>query len=199
MSDDFQITVVIPTHKARMDNMMTLRAMRSVQTQQYSPYTITIPVDVYGRGGRDTRIRGIMQVRTEWTALIDSDDTMNPDHLLLLSNHLRETGADYVYPWYTVVGGEDPRPHLFAQPFDPAAPAHHPSTILARTSLLREAARDMKTKEASTGDYVSDDYSLMRACMRLNGRITHLPERTWLWYHHGGNTSSWPHKGDASR
>lgn len=191
------IGVVIPAHPARIANGMLDRALHSVHAQTLPAAEIHIAIDRGGEGGRATRTRGVRSCTAEWTALLDSDDEMHARHLEKLIKHATRTGADYVYPWYTVVGGRDPRPLAFGVPFDPRAPQHHPSSVLVRTELAQHVMSALPPKHTQRPPLWSDDYAFLIGCLRTGARIVHLPERTWYWHHHGENSSSVPGRGDA--
>lgn len=191
------IGVVIPVHPPRDTNGMLDRALKSVHRQTLRPAEVHVVTDTTRAGGRATRNRGIFMVKSEWTALIDSDDEWNRDHLRKCYDFAVKHDADFVYPWYTVVGGKDPRPATFGKPFDPAHPFYTTITVLVRTEIAREAARRLPRKEDDPPPRRSDDYAFMLECRDLGAKIVHLPEKTWKWYHHGKNTSSRTDRGDA--
>src|SRR3546814_1913273 len=83
------------------------------------------------------RHHGLAMVDTEWTAFLDSDDEMDPDHIEHLLACAEDTGADYVYPWFRVQGGSDPFPMFYGRPWDDDAPHQTTITILVRTGLAQ--------------------------------------------------------------
>jgi len=109
------VTVVIPYHTAREHNGMLARAVRSVEAQTYR-CEIVQAKDVHGVGAAITRNHGLALVQTEWTAFLDSDDELDPHHIEKLRQCADKTEADYVYPWFRVVGGSDPFPMFFGKP-----------------------------------------------------------------------------------
>lgn len=184
MSD---VTVLIPFHEARKRNGMLARAEQSARAQSY-PCDVVLAEDVHGMGAAVTRNHGLMLVNTEWTAFLDSDDEMDPGHVEKLIGCARETGADYVYPWFRVVGGLDPFPMFFGKPWDNTAPHSTTITILVRTELARRVGfRDIPW----------EDWDFTLRCIDAGAKIVHHPERTWTWHHHGRNSSGTPGRGDA--
>lgn len=187
MSDP-QVTVVTPFHAARVANGMLERAAASVRAQ-------TVPVhhlmeeDATRSGASATRQRGLERVATPWTAFLDSDDEMDPDHIEELLKCAEETGADYVYPWFRVVGGTDPFPMFFGKPWDDAAPHSTTVTILVKTDVAQRIGFRSPQWE---------DWDFTLRCVASGVRIVHLPRRSWTWYHHGKNSQGTPGRGDAS-
>jgi glycosyltransferase involved in cell wall biosynthesis len=181
------VSVVIPFHAARERNGMLERASASVRAQAV-PVKLIQARDVYSMGAAITRNHGLMEVDTPWVAFLDSDDTMDPDHVEKILRCAEETGADYVYPWFRMVGGSDPFPMFFGRPWDNDAPHSTTITILVRT----EIAKQLGFKNVAWEDW---DFTLR--CVAGGFKIVHLPERTWTWYHHGANTSGTPGRGDA--
>ena len=192
------ITVIIPTHEARVRNGMTKRAVGSVLAQTLPAASIVIEQDLAGRGAPRTRHEGLMKASTEWVAFLDSDDQMKPVHLGRLMACAQATGADYVYAWYEAVGfGSDPLPH-FGKTFDPDNPTQTTITTLVRTELAQQIGF-WKPPEGATigGERYGEDFQFTVECVKAGAKIVHLPERTWLWNFHGGNTSGLPGRGDA--
>lgn len=187
MSDP-DVTIVIPYHRARAENGMLSRAVRSAQAQTV-PCRIIEVEDTDRQGAALTRERGLQEVVTEWAAFLDSDDELDPDHVEGLLAHAKETGADYVYPWFRVVGGTDPFPMFFGRPWDDDAPHSTTITILIRTGL----AQRVGFRNVSWEDW---DFTLR--CIEAGAIISHLPKRSWNWFHHGANSMGTPGRGDAA-
>jgi len=186
------VSVVVPFHPARERNGMLKRAVDSVQKQTVPRLLITVK-DTAGEGAAATRQRGLDQVTTPWTAFLDSDDTMDPTHLEQLLACARETGADYVYPWFRVKGGVDPFPMFFGKPWDDAHPHNTTITILVRTELAQRIGFTM----SPGGVWGGEDFRFTKACIREGAKIVHLPVRSWTWVHGPQNTSGRPNRGDA--
>lgn len=170
---------------------MLERAAASVRAQTY-PVDLVLARDVHGMGAAMTRQYGLMEVTTEWTAFLDSDDTMDPDHIEHLVACAAGTGADYVYPWFRVAGGSDPFPMFFGRPWDDAAPHSTTITILVRTGLALQVGF-----LATPLDRGGEDYTFTLGCVAAGAQIVHLPRRSWEWNHHGANSSGTPGVGDA--
>jgi len=71
--------------------------------------------------------------------MLDDDDIWYTHHLATLVRHQQETGADLVYPWFEVEGGEDPL-KMMGKPFDPDELRRRnyiPIPYLVRTGLAQ--------------------------------------------------------------
>ena len=182
-------------------------ACLSVRCQTREPLDVVVEQDNHGEGPAVLRQRAVEQALTEWVAFLDDDDWMGPDHLSALWQAQRETGADYLYPWYTVHGGEDPMPQHFGRPWDPAHPHLTTITTLVRRSLVLDTGGFLGTLDggptaapdplATHGD---EDWLFTQRANAVGAHIHHLPERTWHWRHWAhpdgtvGNTSGLPHR-----
>jgi hypothetical protein len=192
------VTVVIPTHPARVRNGMTKRAVGSVLGQTLPAAAVVVEQDLERAGAAVTRDRGLRKVTTEWVAFLDSDDQLKPSHLAELMRCAADTGADYVYSWYEPVGfGADPLPH-FGKVFDPERPTQTTITVLVRTELAQAVGfREPPPGALIGGERYGEDFQFTVECLGLGARIVHLPKRTWIWNCHGLNTSGQPGRGDA--
>ena len=208
------ITIVTAAHPARLRNGMLEQAMHSVYKQTMPPSAISIAIDWDGDGAAATRHRALLAARTEWVAILDSDDLFLPKHLEWLSNHQLETGADFCYSWFKVMQQfpdgrtnileEDPIFPVthYLNPFDPANPIETTSTILVRTDLAQEigyAALD-RGHDINSGE----DRRFTLLAIEKGAHISHLVRKSWLYRHHQllngkpGNSSGLPIKGDAA-
>lgn len=181
------VTAVIPSIPPRI--YLLHRALTSVLEQTWPVDAISVSVDLHRLGSSANRNRALAGVQTEWTALLDDDDEWGVHHIELLMNHARETGADLVYPWFTVPGGFDPWPHREGQPFDREAlrsENYIPITVLVRTELLR-AVGGFTPK--GPPDNPCDDWGTWDALLDAGAKFEHLNRRTWVWHWHAGNTS----------
>lgn len=189
------ITVVIPTIPVR--KQMLMRAVASVVGQTYKrPPTIIIEQDKDRLGAAYTRQRALDQVQTPWVAFLDDDDEFLPWHLEKLMAHAQETGADYAYSWFTVIGGLDPFPSThFTLPWDNANPRQTTVTTLVRTGLAQEVGFLPPVLGERVGDQVAgEDWNFTLGIMNAGGLISHLVEKTWLWHHDSQNTSGLPNR-----
>src|ERR671922_2284910 len=85
ISVDRGVTVVIPSIPPRVD--LRNRALASVAAQTRPAHAVALTVDIDRDGAGPTRTRGLMMVRTEWTAFLDDDDELKPHHLEVLLGH----------------------------------------------------------------------------------------------------------------
>lgn len=187
------VTVVIPTLPARRKTHLT-RALASVEAQTHLATAVIVERDNDRTGAAATRNRAIEQVETEWTAFLDDDDYLLPDHLAVLCDTAREHDADVVWPWFRVEGGTDPFPMHRGRQWNPQDPHIFPITTLVRTSLLREVGGfSTGTRTAPDGRVVAgEDWRLWNALSAAGARFRHVDKVTWVWVHWGGNQSGMP-------
>lgn len=186
------VTVVIPTIPPRA--RMLSRAIASVSKQEHPAAGIIVAQDLDGDGAWTTRNRGALGVRTTWTAFLDDDDELLPHHLRRLLELADEHDAGVAWGWFEVIGGRDPFPMHRGREFDIAAPHIVPITYLVRTEVLLAAIDEtggFRADEAGAWD--NQDAPLFVAMARLGGTAC-TPEVTWLWNHHGANTSGLPER-----
>jgi hypothetical protein len=203
MSDRETIAAIIPAHPNRLRNGMYDRALRSVCMQTLPPDMIHTVVDLEGQGAPATRDRALRAATTDWVAFLDSDDMWYQQHLEHLYRHAKETKADYVYSWFELLGPGDQLygdhdpifpPTHFSEPFDPENPIETTITILVRNDLAQEIGfQALARGEVNTGE----DRRFTLEAIKLGANIQHLVERTWIWHHHGGNSSGIHGKGDT--
>lgn len=199
-----EIGVVMPTHPRRTESGYTQRAIVSaLQHQTLKPTALCVYNDIGKRGAPFARQAALEMNVCEWTAFLDSDDYFLPEHLEVLARAQRETGADYVYSWYflnspgNVVDPVFPPTH-FTEPWNRDVPRQTTITVLVRTELAKMVGfwEPADNETFPDGHRVGEDYHFTLECNRL-GTIFHVPERTWVWCHHGQNTSGRPDRGDA--
>jgi hypothetical protein len=186
------VTVVIPTIPPRA--RLLARALGSVSKQEHPADAVVIAQDVDGRGAWDTRNRGVLHVRTTWTAFLDDDDELLPHHLRRLLELAEESSAGLVWGWFEVIGGRDPFPQHRGRTYNPAAPHIVPITYLVRTELLLAAMLEVGGfRPDHAGAWDEQDEPIFSAMARLGG-TANTSEVTWLWSHHGANTSGLPER-----
>lgn len=181
------VTATIPPRFALLDE-----ARESVDAQTLRPTTHLISVDYKGQGSAVTRNQALKGAETEWVAFLDDDDLLKPQHLERLLAAAAEKGADLVYPWFTCDGTEQ----LFAEgkPFDPEDIRRRnyiPVTVLVRTSLVQKVGGFPTPEDKDwIGNPVSacDEHGLWLRLLNAGAYFYHLPERTWHYRIHGGNT-----------
>lgn len=192
------ITVVIPTHPARMRNGMLERALRSVYGQELQPDAISIAVDSEGDGAARTRERALAAASTKYIAFLDSDDVWKRQHLKVLASAAEAFNAAFVFSWFEPIGMTDPLGH-FGKSFDPSNPHHTTMTVLCRTDVAQEVGFTPQDDPQSViGD---EDWGFISGFSKLaverGLRMMHVPEVTWEYHYHGRNTSGLPQKGDG--
>jgi hypothetical protein len=131
-------------------------------------------------------------ITTEWVAFLDDDDEFLPFHVKHLVRFAQESGADYVFPWFTVVGGVDPFPQHFGKRYDVTAPHHTTMTVMVRTELAKSVG--FKSPEGAHPGWGGEDWQFTLDCISAGAKIEHLPEVTWRYHHDSGNTSGRPER-----
>lgn len=182
------VTAVIPAIPPRVHTHLH-RAVDSVLQQDRPVEAISIRIDHERAGSAVNRTHAASSVNTEWMAFLDDDDEWNTDHVRLLLEHAESTGADLVYPWFTVPEGWDPWPEREGQPFDEAllrTMNYIPITVLVRSSLVWDVGGFTPKGPPSNP---CDDWGTWERMVGEGAKIEHLNRRTWIWHWHGGNTS----------
>jgi len=191
------ITVVVPSIPPR--SKMLARAIDSILAQTRQPEFVIVAIDRDSEGAAFTRTRGLMQVATEWTAFLDDDDELLPNHLETLEACAADSRADMVFPWFLVVGGQDPFPQHFGKQWDRNDPRQTTITFLVKTELAQRIGGFIEPGDAgldSAGNRAGEDFRFVIRLSDAGGKIVHVPQRTWIYHHHQSNTSgmSWQQK-----
>lgn len=171
------ITVVIPT----IGRATAGDAVNSALNQTLRPAAVVLAVDTAHEGAATTRQEALVSVRTHWVAFLDDDDEMKPEHLKTLMDWAVAERADYVYSWFDTepVGCDPFPPNHETDAFDPDNPILTTITTLVRTDLAQYVG--------FSG--TEEDYRFELGCLAAGAVISHAPGRTWVWHHHGKNTS----------
>lgn len=184
------VTACMPVHLPRLTNGVFDRALTSVRWQEHPVDAISIAVDSTHAGAAATRNEALEGVTTEWTAFIDSDDQWRPHHIGSLLKAAQESGADVIYPWFTVTpAGFDPWPEREGQPFDRDALKvnnYIPVTTLVRTKMIKKVGG---FRPKGPPENPCDDWGTWDALLDEGAKFHHLNERTWFWWWWAGNTS----------
>ena len=187
------ITVVIPSIPPRKTDLA--RAMASVEAQTHLATAVVVEYDTTGDGPAMVRNRALERVDTTWVAFLDDDDYLLPDHLAVLCQAAEESGADVVWPWFRVEGGTDPFPMHRGRQWNPDDPHQIPITTLVRTDAIREVGGFRTIPDGPTdklGNRAGEDWTLWLALSAAGYRFHHVNRVTWVWRHHGANTSGLP-------
>lgn len=193
------VTVVIPTIKPRRG--LLRRAVNSVMAQDMGDYPkplIEIGIDREHDGAAETRNRALLKATTPWVAFLDDDDYFMPNHLrtLLDAQNNFDLGDHEVY--YTgcrVIGPEFQEIPLqeewgrFGKPFSEEslrASSCLPVTSLVNTEYAQQALFGPPNHD-KTCPY--DDWGFYLRMLDLGATFLAIPEVTWVWHHHGRNTS----------
>lgn len=176
------VGVAIPSIPPR--TQLLYRALGSVRAQTYPVDQVSIATDHRREGAASTRQRALDGITTEWVFFCDDDDEFRPFHVEHLIRFAQESGADYVFSWFDVVGGCDPFPQHFGKRYSMADPHHTTMTVAVRTEL----AKAVGFKDTPGGE----DWGFTLGCIEAGATIEHLPERTWIYHHDSRNTSGRP-------
>lgn len=194
------VTVVIPTVAKRSD--LLGRAIASVVAQSCPPDAILVVVDHERQGAAEMRTRGLEMVKTKWTAFLDDDDDYKPQHLQRLYEHAESTGADFVFPWFDVIGGTDPFPSNEYREYDVNEPHQTTVTTLVKTKAALAVGGfrwDDKVDAIdpgmdAEGHRAGEEFRFVIRLAKAGYKIEHLHERTWNWRHWTGNSMGLPSK-----
>lgn len=183
-----EVTLCIATIPPRA--RLLRRALASAALQSYQPAAIIVEYDHGRTGAAATKNRALAKVTTEFTAIVDDDDVLFPQHLEICIGAQRHTAADVVYPWPQMDGAGDPRPDRFGVPFDAdelRRGSYIPTTALFRTELAQRVGGFQKPPGSPY-----DDWGLWLAMLDAGATFHHVAERTWQWTVRGQNTSGKP-------
>lgn len=197
-----EITVCIPTILQRRSKLR--QAVTSVAIQNYPASAISIAYDLKGEGSAATRNRALKAVQTPWVAFLDDDDTFLPHHLEVLATAAEKYNADVIYGLPRVIGPTgQPVPRHWQwgghEEFDPELLKQHSYitvSSLVRTDFAKDAG--FTFKNAGNGESY-DDHGFYLNLLKLGAKFHHVHQETFIWNHHGMNTSGKPNKGDTAR
>ena len=189
---DDKITVCIPTIPPRVGpGGLLYRAVMSARNQSEPPLGgIAVSLDVDRTGAAVNRQRALDTVRTEWTAFLDDDDTLYPNHFEVLHNLVREHEADFAYSWFD---GNNPFPMHRGRQMNLEEPHHTTMTVLVRTEVAHAAGGFDVDMVPLHPEWMGEDWRFIVRCVELGkrGQCTFIgtPEITWTYSVHGTNTS----------
>jgi glycosyltransferase involved in cell wall biosynthesis len=172
------VTVITATMPGR--EALLAESLASVTAQTAKPADHLVAIDYVQRGGARPKNLLASAVESEWTATLDDDDVLYPDHLERL---LDEAGqADVVYSWCDT-SGPDPW-EQYNQPFNPDLLRQ--LSIVSHNALIRtELVVDVGGWDEQKGY----DWTFWHKCLVAGARFVCVPERTWLyrldagWWH----------------
>lgn len=188
-----EITVIVPTIAPRQK--MLAKALDSIKSQTHPASAVIVEEDVDREGPAVVRNRAIDKVETEWLAFLDDDDYLLPDHLAVLTQEQSDSGADVLWPWFKVEGGRDPFPMFRGRQWDHNDPHQVPITAMLRTVAVRSVGGFETVPEGDThsdGNRAGEDWRLWLSLSDAGYRLRHVNRVTWVWRHHGRNTSGLP-------
>jgi hypothetical protein len=65
-------------------------------------------------------------------------------------------------------------------------PHHTTMTVMVRAELAKAVRFTPRLPEHEAG---GEDWRFILGCVAAGAKFVHLPEQTWIWRHHAGNTS----------
>jgi len=200
------VAVCIPSIEPR--GRLLTRAVASVAEQTRAANAICVAIDHDRRGAAAVRNEAWRMATTEWVAFLDDDDELLPHHIEHLLAVQADTGADMIYPWHRIIGPDgrtkaDLFPGVCGTPWEVIG--HEldernfiPVTILVRRELLADVGGFPLPNSPEWPHADCEDWACWRKLRDAGGKFVHTPEVTWLWHHHGRNTSGrgdmWPTK-----
>lgn len=185
------ITVAMPVIPPRINGPLFQAAVASIHSQELQPAGgISCALDVGHYGAAITRQRALDGVRTKWTAFLDDDDVMYPQHLRVLYGLVEDQKADLAYAWFD---GNNPFPMHRGRKWNPEEPHHTTMTVLVRTDLAKEAGFLLPGNQPLHQDWMGEDWQFILRCSALSdGNFVGTDEITWHYRVHGANTSGLP-------
>ena len=179
------VTVVIPSIPPRRE--LLKRALNSVYVQTSPVDAINVSYDIRKEGAWVNRWNGAQTVKTKWTAFLDDDDELLPNHIEHLLYCAEATQSDMVWGWFDVVGGIDPWPHYRGKQYDPSEPHVVPITYMVKTELLL-ATPGFSADPLNTGAWDVQDMPVLDALVANGAKLYADPATTWLWHHDSGSS-----------
>lgn len=215
------VAVCIPTIERRaklLDRALTSVYAQEFDTINAVDITAFVQTDRDREGAWATRnqaTRRALAADVDWVAFLDDDDELLPHHVDHLLGVAHDHHADMVWGWFQIKyptrqnpevdGVGDPFAHLpgddtnggtgyRGRQYDPAQPHIVPITYMVRADVLAEAMDITGGFQADTiGSWDMQDQPLIDAIHAVSARGSYADMRTtWLWHHHGGNTSGLP-------
>lgn len=172
------------------------KAIKSVMNQTHQVSQMSISRDSNREGSAKTRNRALSSITTKWAAFLDDDDLWLSTHVEVLLETALATNADVVYSGCRVIGPDNQEIPLqeewgrFGQAFDPdllREKSYLPVTSLVNTEMAKDVGGFQYTKGS-----IYDDWGFYLAMLNAGAKFVHVPTITWIWNHHGKNTSGQP-------
>jgi glycosyltransferase involved in cell wall biosynthesis len=177
--DPRSVTVVT---SARPDRLELLeQCIASVAAQTLRPELHLIGIDQAGAGGAATKNRLVRAVGSTWTAFLDDDDVLGPDHLETLLAH---AGDDVDLVWsLCAVEGRDWEPDHCCDLDQLEFYNFIPVAYLVRTKAY------LAVGGMPEGDVGAYDWRFLKALLAAGGHFRCVHEVTWTYRFLGANHS----------
>lgn len=187
------VTVVIPTIPPRED--LLKRALASAQQQTYPLNQILAVVDEERLGSAANRNRSLEYINSDFVLWLDDDDQLMPHCVQLMIEAHLATNADiisgsawvpqnpaHIEPISVPPGWIDPKIVM--------SRSHLTVTSLMRADLVKKVG-GFEFREDPSG-MMLDDYGLYYKLAEAGATFYRIPDHTFIWNHHGKNTSGNP-------
>jgi glycosyltransferase involved in cell wall biosynthesis len=210
---EWDVSIVIPTLPERED--LLANALKSVNSQTYSPTEVIVQTAEDGDDAGVTRNFGVERTTTPWIAFLDDDDELEPHHLEVLVAGAQESGADVVYPWFKIIQRDGTikvvddklwvpyagmRISGFGLEFDKEARSALSKNCfihlccLIRKSKFEEAGGFPRTDSPEWPEPHGEDWALWLRFLKKDATFHHVADRTWHWRHWDGRTNGQPYR-----
>jgi glycosyltransferase involved in cell wall biosynthesis len=171
-----EVTVITPTIPERTE--LLGQAIASVAKQNHPVKGHFIGVDLEREGPSPIRNRLINSIETEWTAFLDDDDILMPNHFEVMAPFVNE--ADLIWTWCDSVGRGNFNPNSHFNERRLRQDGNYiPITVAVRTSLLKEVG--------GFSDARLEDWDLWIRLLDAGGRFKNIPTITWTYRFLGEN------------
>lgn len=166
------VTVTMPSRAAMLAEMLA-----TVAGQTAKPDAHLIVWD-HGQGFVDRCNYAVNLVATDWFCFVDDDDLLDPNHVDVLTSNLN---ADIVWTWCRVEG-RDWNPNSPYMPGRLATGNYIPSNCAFNTDLWLGLG-------GYNGSERHPDWNMLKRAEDSGATFRNIPEVTWTYRFHGGNTS----------
>jgi glycosyltransferase involved in cell wall biosynthesis len=158
---------------------MLREMLLSVDGQSLAPDRHLIDISV---GPVVPKLNGMLSLVDDgWVVQVDDDDLLYPNHVEVLAANLR---ADVVWTWCDVVG-RDWSPNAEYQPYVLQVHNYIPANCAIRAEAIKALGGH---RAVPLPDW--HDWDLLRRLERAGASFLCVPQVTWQYRFHGGNSSA---------
>ena len=171
-----EVTVITPSLPER--SQVLKDAIDSVTAQEHSVSGHFVGVDHQKEGPVIVRNKLIGLVDTEWTAFLDDDDVLFPNHFSTMAANT--DGADLIWTWCTSEGRGTFNPNSSFDERRLRQDGNYiPMTVAVKTELLNEVGGFV--------DHPQEDWHLWVRLLDAGARFKNVPVITWNYRFLGNN------------